>query len=41
MSNIKNITESGLEQVNYKKGSIIYKINEKSESTCDTKESQS
>ena len=29
MSNIKNITESGLEQVNYKKGSIIYKINEK------------
>ncbi|MAJ24498.1 MAG: hypothetical protein CMP36_03200 [Rickettsiales bacterium] len=29
MNNIKNITESGLEQVNYKKGSLIYKVNEK------------
>ena len=26
---IKNITNSGLEQINYKKNSIIYKINEK------------
>ena len=29
MSNIKNITESGLEQINYKEGSLIYKVNEK------------
>ncbi len=27
--NIKNITNSGLEQVSFKKGSTIYKINEK------------
>ena len=27
--NIKNITNAGLEQVNYKKGSVIYKVNEK------------
>ena len=26
---LKNITNSGLEQINYKKGSVIYKINEK------------
>ena len=26
---IKNITNSGLEQINYKKNSIVYKINEK------------
>ena len=25
----KNITNSGLEQINYKKGTTIYKINEK------------
>ncbi len=29
MKNIKNITESGLEQISYKKGSLIYKFNEK------------
>ena len=27
--NIKNITNAGLEQVNYKKGSVIYRVNEK------------
>ena len=28
-TSFKNITNSGLEQINYKKGSVIYKINEK------------
>ncbi len=28
-NSIKNITNSGLEQISYKKGSVIYKVNEK------------
>ena len=30
----KNITNSGLEQINYKKDSIIYKVNEKPKFAC-------